>query len=148
MPLANPLGFNLIPIGVATGKHINLENLQGVVVICYEDGGAQAITIKESIDGASEQALTCLDEIWASSGVAGAFTRETTDANGALSDSSSMVKKDTTAFDQACFYISKQELSAGFNCIEITIDGAGICVVLGVPVVGRALQNQADIVAA
>lgn len=148
MPTQNPLGFNLIPIGVSTGKHINLQDLQGVVVICYEDGGAQAITIKESIDGASEQALTCLDEIWASSGVGGAFTRETTDANGALSDSSSMVKKDTTAFDQAVFYISKQELSAGFNSIEITIDGAGICVVLGVPVVGRALQNQADIVVA
>jgi len=148
VPTQNPLGFNLIPIGVSTGKHINLQDLQGVVVICYEDGGAQAITIKESIDGASEQALTCLDEIWASSGVGGAFTRETTDANGALSDSSSMVKKDTTAFDQAVFYISKQELSAGFNSIEITIDGAGICVVLGVPVVGRALQNQADIVVA
>jgi hypothetical protein len=148
MPLQNPLGFNLIPIGVATGKHINMENLQGVVFLCFEDGGAQAITIKESIDGASEQALTCLDELWASSGVGAAFTRETTDANGALSDSSSAVKKDTTAFDQACFYIAKQELSAGFNSVEVTIDGAGICVALGVPVVGRALQNQADVVVA
>lgn len=147
MPLANPLGFNLIPIGVATGKHINLENLQGIVVVVYEDGGATSVTIKESKDGASEQALTCLDEIWASSGVAGAFTRETTDANGALSDSSSFVKKDTTLFDQAAFYISKQELTAAFNCVEITVD-AGQCFVFGVPVVGRALQNQADIVAA
>ena len=148
MPNTNPLGFGAIPIGVATGKHINLENMQGCWFICYEDGGAQAITIKESKDGASEQALTCLDEIWASSGVAGAFTRETTDANGALSDSSSMVKKDTTLFDQAAFYISKQELSATFNCVEVTIDGAGICVAIPVPVVGRALQNQADVVVA
>jgi len=148
MPARNPLGFNLIPLGVMTGKHINMENLQGVVFICYEDGGAQAIAIKESIDGASEQALTCLNEIWASSGVGGAFTRETTDANGALSNSSSMVKKDTTAFDQAVFYVAKQELSAGFNSVEVTIDGSGICVALGVPVVGRALQNQADVVVA
>jgi hypothetical protein len=149
MPNTNPLGFNLIPIGVATGKHINMENLQGVVVITYEDGGAQAITVKESIDGSSEQALTCINEIWASSGVAGAFTRETSDADTTtLADESALTKKDTTAFDQACFYIAKEELSAGFNCVEITIDGAGICVVLGVPVVGRALQNQADIVAA
>lgn len=147
MPRQNPLGFDLIPIGVGSGLHINMENLQGIVCVVYEDGGATAVTIKESIDGASEAALTCLDEIWASSGVSGAFTRETTDANGALSDSSSFVKKDTTAFDQAAFYVSKQELSAGFNCIEITVD-AGQCFVFGVPVVGRALQNQANIVAA
>jgi hypothetical protein len=148
MPLQNPLGFNLIPIGVATGLHVNMENLQGIVVICYEDGGAQAITIKESIDGASEQALTAINELWASSGVSGTFTRETSDASADLSDNSSLVKKDTVLFDQACFYIAKEELSAGFNCVEITIDGAGVCAVLGIPVVGRALQNQANIVAA
>jgi hypothetical protein len=146
--IPNPLGFNLIPIGVGTGLHINMENLQGVVAICYEDAGAQSITILESIDGASEAALGCIDELWASSGVTGVLTKETTDAGGALSANSTVTKKDTVQFDQACLYIPKEKLSDGFNCIEINIDGAGILVVLGIPVVSRALENQANIVAA
>jgi len=145
--IPNPLGFDLIPLRVGTGLHVNMENLQGIVAVCYENGGAQNITILESIDGASEQALGVINELWASSGITGVFTKETTDANGALSDNSTVVKKDTVQFDQALLYIPKEALSATFNSIEINIDGAGILVVLGIPVVQRALENQANIVA-
>jgi len=127
--MSNMLGlgrlFNVVP--VATGKHVSLANASGVTFVCYEDGGAQAIAFKESIAGASEQALAVINELYASSGVGGVFTRETTDANGALSDSSSVVKKDTTAFDCAVFYIAAEQLSEGFDSVECTIDGAGMC---------------------
>ncbi|MCC6772501.1 MAG: hypothetical protein IT360_15000 [Gemmatimonadaceae bacterium] len=121
-------GGNVVP--VATGKHISLRNAAGVTFVCYEDGGAQAIAIKESVGGAGEQALGCIDYIYAGDGVGSVLTRETTDANGALSASSSMVKKDTTAFDMAVIYVPAEALSEGFDSVECTIDGAGICVAI------------------
>ena len=133
--------FNVIP--VATGKHISLKNASGVTFVCYEDGGAQAIQVMESIAGASEQLLATVTELYASNGIGGVFTRETTDANGALgTGDAEMVKKDTTLFDCAVFYIGADELSDGFDSIEVTIDGAGICaaIVHGLKV-QRAPQN-------
>lgn len=133
--------FNVIP--VATGKHISLKNASGVTFVCYEDGGAQAIGIKESIDGASEQLLSTVTRLYASDGVGSVWTRETTDANGALGDGDgAIVKKDTTAFDAACFYIGADELSAGFDAVEVSIDGAGICIaIVHDLLVQRAPQN-------
>jgi hypothetical protein len=133
--------FNIIP--VATGKHISLKNASGVTFVCYEDGGAQAITIKESIAGASEQALAVVKKLYASDGVGSVWTRETTDANGDISGGDgTLVKKDTTAFDCAAFYIGAEELSAGFDSVEVTIDGAGLCIAIvhGLKV-QRAPQN-------
>jgi len=123
------LGFDINVVPLATGVHIDLRDASGVTFVCYEDGGAQNITIKESILGASEQALTAVKELYAASGVAAmVWTKETTDANGSIADGdAAIVKKDTTAFDAAAFYIGADQLSAGFNCVEVTIDGAGIC---------------------
>jgi len=116
--------FNVIP--VATGLHISLKNAVGVTFVSYEDGGAQAITIKESIAGASEQALAVVDHLYCSNGVGGTWTRETTDANGALgTGDSAIVKKDTVLFDAAAFYIDASELSDGFDSVEVTIDAGG-----------------------
>jgi len=117
--------FNVVPL--ATGKHISLANASGVTFICYEDGGAQEITIKESIGGQSEQALAAVDVLYAGNGVGGVWTRETTDADGALAGITAITKKDTTAFDAAVFYIAAERLSAGFDSVEVTIDGSGIC---------------------
>jgi hypothetical protein len=129
--------FNVIP--VASGKHVSLKNASGVTFVCYEDGGAQAITIKESLAGASEQALAVVDHLYASDGIGGVWTRETTDANGALgTGDAAIVKKDTTLFDCACFYIGAAELSDGFDSVEVTIDGAGICCAI---VHGLAVQR-------
>ena len=127
----NGLGrvFNVTP--VATGKHISLKAGQAVTFVCYEDGGAQAIGIKESAAGQSEQALAVVTELYASDGIGGVWTRETTDANGALGEGdASIVKKDTTPFDCAVFCIGADELSDGFDCVEVTIDGAGICIAI------------------
>jgi len=117
--------FNVVPL--ASGKHVSLANATGITFICYEDAGAQSITVKESLAGSGEQALGVLTHYYASNGIGGVWTRETSDANGALSDASSMVKKDTTAFDCAVFYIASEQLSEGFDSVEVTIDGAGIC---------------------
>lgn len=120
--------FNVVPL--ATGKHISLSNASGVTFVCYEDGGAQEITIKESLAGAGEQALAAVSVLYAGNGIGGVWTRETTDANGALAPSSSIVKKDTTAFDAAIFYIAAEQLSEGFDSVEVTIDGAGMCLAI------------------
>lgn len=117
--------FNVVP--VATGKHVSLANASGVTFVCYEDGGAQAIAFKESLAGSGEQALAAVNVLYAGNGVGGVWTRETTDASGALSNSSSLVKKDTTAFDCAVIYIAAEQLSEGFDSVECTIDGSGIC---------------------
>lgn len=125
------LGNDFLVIPLATGKHISLKNASGVTFVCYEDGGAQAITIKESIAGASEQNLATVTELYASDGVGSVWTRETTDANGDISaGDATLVKKDTTAFDCAAFYIGADELSAGFDSVEVTIDGAGLCIAI------------------
>lgn len=136
------LGSLINAVVVATGEHISLKNAGGVTFFCYEDAGAQAIAIKESIDGQSEQALGVLNHYYASNGVGGVWTRETADANGTLNNASSMVKKDTTAFDCASFYIDASQLSDGYDSVEVTIDGAGLCIAVpGKLLVQRAPQN-------
>ncbi len=121
--------FNVIP--VATGVHISLKNASGVTFVLYENGGAQSIVFKKSKAGASEAVLATVNEMYACSGVAsGVWTRESSDASAALSDNSTVTKKDTTAFDGAAIYIGADELSAGFDSIECTIDGAGICIAI------------------
>jgi hypothetical protein len=136
------LGKELNVIPVASGKHVSLKNAEGVTFVCYEDGGAQAISLKESIAGADEQDLDVLNDYYAGNGVGGVWTHETEDANGPLDGDHAMVKKDTTAFDCAVIHVTADSLSDGFDSVECTIDGAGICVAIvhGLKV-QRAPQN-------
>jgi len=121
--------FNVLP--VATGVHIDLENADGVTFILYEDGGDQQIVFVESIKGASGQSLATVNELYACNGVtAGVWTRETSDSAAALSDNSTVEKKDTTPFDCAAIYIGAAELSAGYDSVECTIDGSGLCIAI------------------
>ena len=136
------LGFHGNVIPVATGIHISLANASGVTFILYENGGAQSCDIKESIAGVSEAALTVLNKYKASDGVGSVWTAETDDADATLSNDSNFVKKDTTAFDCAALYINADSLSAGFDSVEATIDGAGICVAIVHDLtVQRAIEN-------
>lgn len=135
------LGKDFNPIPVATGKHVLLENASGVTFILFESGGDQQIVFKESKDGASEQALTTVNELWACNGIGGVWTRETSDSAADLDDNSTVEKKDTTLFDCAAIYIGADELSDGFNSVECTIDGAGLCIALVHPLVQRAPEN-------
>lgn len=136
------LGNVMMVVHQASGKHVSLANAGGVVFVVYEDGGATAVTLKESIAGQSEQALGAINEIFASNGVGGVSTRETTDANGALSGSSSFVKKDTTAFDQAAFEVLAEDLSEGFDSVECTVDGGQCTAIVYSLATKRAPANQ------
>ena len=111
----------------ASGKHISLKNADGVTFACFENGGAQNIDIKESKAGSDEAVFSTVTEIYASDGVGGVWTRESTDANGALgTGDAAIVKKDTTPFDVAVFYIGADELSDDFDSVEVTVN-AGEC---------------------
>ena len=124
------LGSDFNVVGFASGIHIDLANASGVTFVCYEDGGAQNIDIKESKAGASETPLAVVTELYASNGVGGVHTKETTDANGALgTGDSAIVKKDTVLFDVATFYIGASELSDLFDSVEVTVD-AGTCMAI------------------
>jgi len=136
------LGKGGITIAKASGKHISLANASGVTFTCYEDGGAQNIDIKESVAGADEQTLSTVTEIYASDGIGGVITRETTDANGALgTGDGAIVKKDTTPFDQAVIYIGADELSDGFDSVEVTVNAGECFAVVHGLAVQRAPQN-------
>ncbi|TET95563.1 MAG: hypothetical protein E3J29_06640 [Dehalococcoidia bacterium] len=137
-------GFNSIPL--ASGLHISLKNASGVTFILYENGGAQSTDFKESVAGSSEQALTFLNDYYAGNGVGGVWTHETADADATLDDDSNFVKKDTTLFDCAVIYVGADELSAGFDCIEATVDAGDCHAIIHDLTVQRGPENLAAMV--
>ena len=134
-------------VNSASGVHVSLANADGVTFVCFENGGAQNIDIKESIAGASEALLSTVTELYASDGVGAAYTKETTDANGDLgTGDGAIVKKDTTAFDVAVFYIGADELSATFDSVEVTVNGGTCLAIIHDLNVQRTPENLAAVV--
>ena len=80
------LGRIINIVGFASGIHIDLSDAGGVTFVCYENGGAQNIDIKESKLGASETPLAVVTELFKSDGVGGVITGDTDDANGGVLD--------------------------------------------------------------
>lgn len=113
--------FNVVP--AASGVHIPLTNATAVSFVTYEDDGSTIITIKESISGASEQNLAVIDLVHKAPGVGGTWTK-VTQAAAATYDLS-----DDTTNDATVITVNAESLSAGFNCVEATVDG-GICVAI------------------
>lgn len=113
--------FNVVP--AASGVHIPLTLANAVSFVTYEDDGSTIITIKESVDGASEQNLAVIDLIHKAPGVGGTWTK-VTQAAAATYDLS-----DDTTNDATVITINAESLSDGFNCVEATVDG-GICVAI------------------
>lgn len=110
--------FNVIP--AASGVHIPLAYAQAVSFVTYEDDGSTIATIKESVDGASEQALDCDVYPHKAPGIGGTWTAM------AEQDDTLDLGDDTTN-DAMVFTVNAEQLSAGFNCVEVTVDG-GICI--------------------
>lgn len=106
--------FNVVP--AASGVHIPLTQATAVSFVTYEDDGTTIATIKESIDGASEQALDCNVYPHKAPGVGGTWTAM------AEQDDTLALGSDTTN-DAMVFTIDGAQLSAGFNCVEVTVDG-------------------------
>ena len=124
------LGRTINVGGFASGIHISLKNASGVTFVCYENGGAQSIDIKESKAGGSETPLAVVTELFTSDGVGGVHARDTDDANGALgTGDAAIVKKDDTAEDTAIFHIGASELSDLFDSVEVTVN-AGTCMAI------------------
>lgn len=112
--------FNVIP--AASGVHIPLKDAEAVSFVTYEDDGSTIATIKESIDGASEQALDCNVYPHKAPGIGGTWTAM------AEQDDTLDLSDDTTN-DCMVFTINNTQLSDGFNCVEVTVDG-GICIAI------------------
>ena len=136
------LGRIMNIIGFASGIHVSLKDAAGVTFVCYENGGAQNIDIKESKAGADEAVLAVVTELFASEGIGGVHTLETTDANGALgSGDAAIVKKDTAPFDTAIFYIGEDELSDDFDSVEVTVNGGTVTAIVHDLSIQRAPEN-------
>lgn len=112
--------FNVVP--AASGVHIPLNDAAAVSFVTYEDDGTTIATIKESIAGASEQALDCDVYPHKAPGIGGTWTAM------AEQDDTLALGSDTTN-DCMVFTVLATSLSAGFDCVEVTVDG-GICIAI------------------
>src|SRR5690606_24791864 len=106
--------FNVIPS--ASGVHIPLTHANAVSFVTYEDDGTTIATIKESIDGQSEQALDCDVYPHKAPGIGGTWTAM------AEQDDTLALGGDATN-DCMVFTVGADQLSDGYNCVEVTVDG-------------------------
>ena len=106
--------FNVVP--AASGVHIPLDQASAISFVTFEEDGSTIATIRESIDGASEQLLDVDVNPHQAPGVGGTWTAM------AEQDATLDLGDDTTT-DAMCFTISAAQLSDGFNCVEVTVDG-------------------------
>ncbi|MDJ0460590.1 hypothetical protein [Streptomyces sp. H27-C3] len=109
-------------VAAASGVHIPLTNATAVSFVTFLDAGTQIATIKESVDGASEQALDCNVYPHKAPGVGGTWT--------AMAEQDDTLDLSTDAVnDCMVFTVGATQLSDGFNCVEVTVSG-GICIAI------------------
>jgi hypothetical protein len=111
--------FNVV--AAASGIHIPLPRAGAVSFVSFLDAGTQNVTLKESVDGASEQNLAVITRLHKGPGVGGQWTL-VTQAAAATFD----LTTDATN-DSFVVTVRAEQLSAGFNCVEMTAS-AGILV--------------------
>jgi hypothetical protein len=117
--------FNVV--AAASGVHIPLENASGVTFVCADAAsGDQVATIKESIDGGSEQALDVDINPYVGPDIGGtwAAVAEQDDTFDMAAGSTGTATNDTLVF-----HIDAAQLSDGFNCVEVAVD-AGTCIAI------------------
>lgn len=119
------LGFEFNVVPVATGKHVSMKGCRAITFLTWEAAGAQAIAFKESIAGASEQVLPVFTEVYTGNGIGGVWTKTAQTIDDAWT------KSDTTpGADCAVVTVRAEQLSPGFDSVECTIDGAGLCIAI------------------
>jgi hypothetical protein len=123
MPYAEGLGrvFNVVPH--ASGVHIPLTDAKAISFVAYLDAGTQTVTLKESVDGVSEQNLAVIDRLYKGPGVGGTWTLVTQAAAATFN-----LTTDATN-DSIVFTVGGEQLSAGYNCLELTAD-SGIVIAI------------------
>lgn len=114
--------FNVIH--QASGVHIPLKQGTAVSFVCFLDAGTQSITVKQSIDGASEKAVSGNFQEYAGPGVGGTWTAIDSTENDIVTGASA-------ANDTIVFTVRAEQLDVtnGFNCVEATAD-SGTCVAI------------------
>jgi len=105
----------------ASGVHIPLRDASGVTFFNFLDAGTQSVTLKESINGASEQNLAVIDRIYKAPGVGGLWTLVTQAAAATYNHSTDATN------DCIAIHVGADQLSAGFNCVELT-STTGTCI--------------------
>lgn len=106
--------FNVV--AAASGVHIPFRDAAAISFVTYLDAGTQVATIKESIGGASEQALDCDVYPHKAPGIGGTWT-----AMAEQDDTLSLATDATN--DCMVFTVLATSLSAGFDCVEVTVNG-------------------------
>ncbi|MDQ7910252.1 hypothetical protein RB614_37740 [Phytohabitans sp. ZYX-F-186] len=128
--------FNVV--AQASGIHIPLKDAAGITFVCFEDDGSQIITLKESIDGQSEQNLAKITKLYKGPGVGGTWTKVTQAASHTFD------LTDDTTNDTVVLYVGADMLSAGYNCVELTNDGGNpVIAIVHDLLVQRAPENLA-----
>ena len=114
---AQGLGDLFNVVAVASGVHIPLQGrAEAVSFLVYAAAGDQAVTLKESIAGASEQNLAVIDTIWEAPGTGGTWTKTTQTAAATYTHS------DATN-DLIVITVYADQLSDTFDSLELTVTG-------------------------
>ncbi|MET8987754.1 hypothetical protein ABZW49_20095 [Nonomuraea wenchangensis] len=114
--------LNVVP--AASGVGIKLTNATAVTYVTYEDDGTTIATItqRDSTGVKSEIALDCDVYPHKAPGTGGTWTAMSEQ------DDTLALGADTTN-DAMCFTIDAAQLAAGYDSVEVTVDG-GICVAI------------------
>lgn len=111
--------FNVV--AAASGIHIPMSQASGITFFSFLDAGTQTITLRESIDGASEQTLATISKYYKGPGIGGTWTKVD------VSPAANNIDLTTDATnDCISLFVSAAELSDGFNCLELTAS-SGTC---------------------
>lgn len=109
--------FNVV--AAASGIHIPMKDIGGVSFVSFLDAGTQTVTLKQSINGDSEAALSIITKYYKAPGVGGTWTKVTQ----SVADNVNLTTDATN--DSFVIFVSAESLSDGYNCVEATA-GTGI----------------------
>ena len=127
-----PLGWDHNLIYEASGVHIPMAGLDGVMFYNFLDAGTQTVTIVESNgDGVNEANLVVIDTIWKTPNAGGTWTKVTQSVLATYNHATDAVN------DVIGIYVSADSMSDGLTYLEMT-SGTGTCVAV---LVGLASQR-------
>ena len=115
--------FNVVP--AASGLTIPMKDCGAVSFVTYEDDGSTILTLTEldSTGTNSEQALAAIARVHKGPGTGGTWTKVTQTA------ASTYDLSDDTTNDAVVYTVLASQLSAGYDSVQMTVDG-GICVAI------------------
>lgn len=126
--------FNVV--AGASGIHIPMDQASGITFVSFLDAGTQTVTLRESVDGASEQLLPALTKYYKAPGVGGTWTRVDIAAASAITLADAV--NDTIAF-----FVGAAQLSDGFTCLEVTASSGSLIAITHDLRIKRAPENLA-----